>query len=105
METNQTKTITSTTPQQVFQSFRHTYTYEEVQEELWRCIQPRLLESFKDLNPDSTNHIATFYENIEILLSALYQLPLPAASPLAEALDTLHEQVPADWVLLISPPE
>ena len=81
METTQAKTITSTTPQQVIQSFRHTYTYEQVQEELWRCIQPRLLESFKDLNPDSTNHIATFYENIEILISAVYQLydELPAA--------------------------
>lgn len=103
METIQTKTITSTTPQHVIQTFCHTYTFEEMQEELWRCIQPRLLEHLTSENPDPER--LNFYEHLEILLSALYQLPLPTTSPLAEALDTLHKQMPADWVLLISPPE
>lgn len=81
METIHTKTRTSLPPEHVIHTFRHTYTYEEVQDELWRIILPRLLDSFKERNPDHTNHIAAFYENIEVLISAVYQLPNLSATP------------------------
>lgn len=62
-------------PQETIAAFRQAYTYSEVQGELWRFMQPRLLASFKELDVDATNKLAAFYENLEILLSAVYQLP------------------------------
>ena len=74
--------IPATTPADTIRAFRLAYTLEEVQEELWRCLQPRLLASFTEQNSESTNQLASFYENIEILISAVYQLPdLPDAQP------------------------
>jgi hypothetical protein len=68
-------------PQEIIRTFRSAYAPEQVQEELWRFMQPRLLASFKDLNPDTTNKLIAFYENLEILLSAVYQLPDLSAPP------------------------
>ncbi|MDX5421176.1 MAG: hypothetical protein LPK07_15675 [Hymenobacteraceae bacterium] len=78
--------IPAITPAETIRVFRLTYTLEEVQEELWRCLQPRLLASFSELDPDHTNQLASFYENIEILVSAVYQLPDLSAPPEAKAM-------------------
>jgi len=71
-------------PQETIAAFRKAYPLAYVQEELWRCLQPRLMDSFKDLDVDATNKLAAFYENIEILVSAVYQLPGPTAPPTTE---------------------
>jgi len=79
MEKALANSLLHATPQATIAAFRRAYTHAEVQEELWRCLQPRLLASFKEMNPAATNKLAAFYENIEVLISAVYQLPdLPA---------------------------
>lgn len=70
-------------PQETIAAFKKAYPLAEVQEELWRCLQPRLLDCFKELDVDATNKLAAFYENIEILVSAVYQLPDLTAPPTA----------------------
>ncbi|MEJ8802136.1 hypothetical protein [Pontibacter sp. H249] len=75
METAKAKTITSTTPQCIIQHFCQSYTFEEVQEALWHSQHPHLLATFNELDPLHTDKLTVFYENIEILLSAVYQLP------------------------------
>ena len=72
--TEQTSRL-ATAPQDLIRSFRAAYTFEQVQEALWGCLQPCLLASFNERNPAATNKLAAFYENLEVLLSAVYQLP------------------------------
>jgi len=94
---------TAATPEETIQAFREAYSLEDVQAALWHCLQPRLLEHLRGANPDLSR--TALYEHLEILLSAVYQLPLPAPAPIAAALQALSQQAPGDWVLLISPPE
>jgi hypothetical protein len=83
----------------MLQAFRQAYTLEEVQQALRHCQ----LDCMSGNESTPKNH--AMYAHLEVLLSALYHNPLPAAAPIASALDTLHHSISTSWVLLISPPE
>ncbi len=62
------------TPSQVIAGFCTAYTCEEAQEELWKWIQPVLLDSFREQDPERTNKLAAFFEHLEQLINAVYIL-------------------------------
>ncbi|GAB3832905.1 hypothetical protein [Pontibacter rugosus] len=92
----QLKRPSDATPEEILRAFRLAYSLPEVQAALRHCLHPRDTEAA---------NLPALYENIDLLLSAVYQLPLPAPTPLAAALDSLSQQVSHNWVLLICPPE
>jgi hypothetical protein len=65
-------------------AFRKMFILEEVQEELWRCFQPRLLASLREPASEEAEVRAALYEQIELLLVAIYHSPVPPAPPAAE---------------------
>ncbi|WP_242917361.1 hypothetical protein [Pontibacter liquoris] len=109
MRTNDTLPFPPTplTPEQALHNFRQAFTLEEARDQLWRCLQPRLLASIRAEAPEAADRTATFCAHLEQLVAAIYQLPAPApaSTPLATALASLGETVSHNWVLLISPPE
>ncbi|ARS35798.1 hypothetical protein [Pontibacter actiniarum] len=102
-----TSSFNHTPPQEVSPSlsFCQTYSLEEAQILLWQCLQPCLLAALR--SGQNSARLIAFCEHLERLLPALYTTPYPdqKESSIAQALDTLHEQLTQDWVLLICPPD
>ena len=107
-------------PDQCLLDFCARYPQHEAQQRLWKWYTLALKDSKSSsfLNTE----LITFYEDLKTLISALYQLhdmpdqtssapqlsktlACPEKVSLAEALDSLHTNVSANWVLLVCPPE
>jgi hypothetical protein len=108
-------------PDQALMDFCARHSQKEAQQRLWQWYILALKDSKTSfiLNTE----LITFYEDLKMLVSALYQLhelpdqtgpgtprlstaPVPLENiSLAEALESLHANVSANWVLLVCPPE
>lgn len=78
------------TPHDTCRTFRQAYTLEQVMELLWHSQHPHLVATFTELDPLHTDKLTAFYENLEILFSAVYQLPdLPSLPQAPEPTMTL----------------
>ncbi|MBX0334837.1 hypothetical protein K3G39_16475 [Pontibacter sp. HSC-14F20] len=107
-------------PDQALLDFCARHPKHEAQQRLWKWFILALKNSKSScvLNTE----LISFYEDINTLVSALYQLhdlPDKTGSPpqlsttpicpekvsLAEALESLHTSVSANWMLLVCPPD
>jgi len=65
-------------PRQVLRSFRSLYTESQAQRSLWHWFTLAFTGSLPQLNAAHTNQLIAYYEHLEALLSAVYQLEDPA---------------------------
>ncbi|WP_242917360.1 hypothetical protein [Pontibacter liquoris] len=69
------------TPTDVFGQFCRRYPEDEAQRRLWHWFMLALTGGLTTLDPDYTNKLIAFYENLEEVISAVYDLHALPAEP------------------------
>ncbi|WP_299984986.1 hypothetical protein [uncultured Pontibacter sp.] len=107
-------------PDQTLMDFCARHPQHEAQQRLWKWFILALKDSKSSCIHNT--ELITFYEDLKTLVSALYQLhdmpektgstpqlsnktTCPEKASLAEALESLHTNVSANWMLLVCPPD
>ncbi len=105
--TNASENPCSPAPAEILQDFCSRHPEEAVQLEIRRWFILALKANYDGLTTVRTTKLIAFYEQLKMVLSALYRLTEEPDTPpsLALALEELSQYLSPNWMLLVAPPE